>query len=142
MDDMPTPRDDSCLPETPGYSESLVMESDQTRYPAVSVGFPPSLTKLAGVPTVNDFPYSLQPSSLYDDKAHDIYFDFDQFPDPSESSLAEASQAFFNSSFITHDSVTNPYGLSDPNDAKLFDMQTDSGATAFVSDETCLAAEG
>lgn len=34
MDDMDTPRDDSCLPETPGFSESLVTESDQTRYPA------------------------------------------------------------------------------------------------------------
>ncbi|OCK85824.1 hypothetical protein K432DRAFT_377334 [Lepidopterella palustris CBS 459.81] len=34
MDSMDTPRDDSCQPSTPAYSETNVTEPDQTRYPA------------------------------------------------------------------------------------------------------------
>lgn len=34
MDSLDSPRDDSCQPETPAYSESVVTELDQTRYPA------------------------------------------------------------------------------------------------------------
>lgn len=34
MDSMDSPRDDSCQPETPAYTESVVTDLDQTRYPA------------------------------------------------------------------------------------------------------------
>lgn len=34
MDSMDSPRDESCQPETPGYTESVLSELDQTRYPA------------------------------------------------------------------------------------------------------------
>jgi hypothetical protein len=53
----------------------------------------------------------------------------------------DASQDFFNSSFMAQDNIINPYGLCDQIGAKHFDLQADSGATNFVSDETGLAAE-
>lgn len=110
--------------------------------PAVSVGFQASLDyKPVNVSAVDGFPYSIQPPDLFDEIAVDHYFDLSEFPDSTESVLVDATQDFFNSSFITQDSLTNPYGLCDQLGAKHFDLQADSGATNFVSDETRLAAE-
>ena len=108
----------------------------------MSVGFPAPLDyKPVTIPNLDDFPYSLQPPNLYDENPVDNFFDLSEFPDATESSLVDASQDFFNSSFMAQDNIINPYGLCDQIGAKHFDLQADSGATNFVSDETGLAAE-
>jgi len=107
----------------------------------VSVGFPASLDYKPVIPNIDGFPYSLQPPDLYDENSVDNFFDLSEFPDATESSLVDASQDFFNSSFMAQDNIINPYGLCDQIGAKHFDLQADSGATNFVSDETGLAAE-
>ncbi|OCL03799.1 hypothetical protein AOQ84DRAFT_347098 [Glonium stellatum] len=120
MDSMDTPRESSSQPSTPAYSETAAIETDQTQHPAAMLC---------------DLQY------LYDENPVDNFFDLSEFPDAPESSLVDASQDFFNSSFMAQDPIINPYGLCDQIGAKHFDLQADSGATNFVSDETSLAAE-
>ncbi|KAF2727962.1 hypothetical protein EJ04DRAFT_569916 [Polyplosphaeria fusca] len=98
MDDMDSPpRDDSCAPDTPAYTESVATDFDQTRYPA-AIFLPFTLHNLS------------QPTM--DEKPLDSLFDFDQFPENNVSGLVDHSDFFQQSIF--HDAHTaNPYGLSD-----------------------------
>jgi len=103
----------------------------------VSVGLPAALDypkTPAGVPALDGFPHSFEPSHTFDENAVSDFFDLSRFDE------TETTQGFFNNSFVPQDSA-NPYGLGDSFDAKHFDLQTDSGATNLVSDETGLAAE-
>jgi hypothetical protein len=106
----------------------------------VSVGLPAvtlDYTKpSAGVQAFDSLAPSLDPSIFNEDATMDTFFDLSGCDD-----LVDSTQNFFATSFVAHDSTSNPYGLGDTFDAKLFDMQADSGATPCVSDETCLAAE-
>ncbi|KAF2191075.1 hypothetical protein K469DRAFT_558263 [Zopfia rhizophila CBS 207.26] len=133
MDSMDTPRDDSCQPETPAYSETAATEIDQTRYPAaILCDLQCHLdAKPTGLPSGFDLFHPVQPV-IDEEKPMDSLFDFDSFPS------GVVDQPDFFTSF---DPISNPYGLSEPIGAKFFDLQADSGATALVSDETCLAAE-
>ncbi|KAF2115871.1 hypothetical protein BDV96DRAFT_646048 [Lophiotrema nucula] len=129
MDSMDSPRDDSCAPDTPAYTESVATDFDQTRYPAAIFDI--------------SFPYTLQSHTQHavDEKPLDSLFDFDQFPEnhvESVSGLVDHNDFF--AGHIFHDTHANPYGLSDNFGARHFDLQTDSGAAYNASDEA-LAAE-
>ncbi|KAF2241630.1 hypothetical protein BU26DRAFT_440549 [Trematosphaeria pertusa] len=125
MDSMDSPRDSSCQPETPDFSETAA-DFDQTRYPAEILCDLQCQSK------------ALAPI--------DSLFDFDQFPDTTNNNTVVDSASglvdtdvFFSSAIFGQADLLHPYGLSDPLDAKHFDLQTASGAT-LVSDEA-LAAE-
>jgi len=106
----------------------------------VSVGLPAVALDYskpsASVPAFDSFAPSFDPSIFNEDATMDTFFDLSGCDD-----TADSTQNFFATSFVAHDSTSNPYCLGDTFDAKLFDMQADSGATPRVSDETCLAVE-
>ncbi|KAF2281489.1 uncharacterized protein EI97DRAFT_429509 [Westerdykella ornata] len=135
-DSATSPRDDSCQPETPAYTESVATDLDQTRYPAVSVELGDRLPSPVS-PNDPGFPFSLQLNYNnigVEEKPIDDLFNFDQFPDQSDDSTTTSTSHssldasdFFTTSFFDA-GATNPYGLSDSYDAKTFDLQTTSGA--------------
>ncbi|KAF2019633.1 hypothetical protein BU24DRAFT_386643 [Aaosphaeria arxii CBS 175.79] len=135
MASMDSPRDESCAPDTPAYTESVITDLDQTRYPAAI------LCDLhdAGLS------YSFQPHMpSFDDKPLDDLFSFDSFPETqleqSATSLVDSSDFFTGSLFDAH--TSNPYGLSDAFDTKHhFDLQTASGAALTACDEALAATE-
>lgn len=132
MDSVDSPRDSSCQPETPNFSEAA-SDFDATRYPAVSVNV--SGNGLAGGDL--GFPFSLStlaPAPM-DEKPIDNLFDFDQFPDASggldaPTGLVDGDVFFSNNLFGPHDAGLD---FSDHLDAKHLDLQTAPGAT-HVSD--------
>lgn len=96
--------------------------------------------KSVGVSGGDGFSFCHQPSSFLDNKPDESLFDFDSFAD-SPVSLVDTTQSLFDSSFASHDPITLPFESTDYYDANPFDLQTDSGATNMVSDESVLAAE-
>ncbi|KAJ4305143.1 transcription factor that binds to CRE motif [Kalmusia sp. IMI 367209] len=131
MDSFDSPRDSSCAPETPNFSEPAA-DFDQTRYPAEIFA--------NGLPAGDmGFPLTFQPHPTLDDKPIEDLFDFDQFTsnDVGTATGLVDGDAFFTP--VLFGGYPAPdFDLSDHLDAKHFDLQTASGA-ATASDEALAA---
>ncbi|KAJ4349808.1 transcription factor that binds to CRE motif [Didymosphaeria variabile] len=131
LDSFDSPRDSSCAPETPNFSEAAV-DFDQTRYPAEIFAH--------GLP-VGDmgFPVAFQSHTPMDNKPIEDLFDFDQFQNTelgTTTGLVDSDPFFTPVLFDGHHAPD--FDLSDHLDAKHFDLQTASGA-ATASDEALAA---
>ncbi|KAF2444982.1 hypothetical protein P171DRAFT_359624 [Karstenula rhodostoma CBS 690.94] len=130
MDTFDSPRDSSCAPETPSFSE-VAVDFDQTRYPA----------EILCDLQCRDmgFPLAFQPHTPMDNKPIDDLFDFDQFQNTelgTTTGLVDSDPFFTPVLFGGHHAPD--FDLSDHLDAKHYDLQTASGA-ATACDEALAA---
>ncbi|KAF1978373.1 hypothetical protein BU23DRAFT_450239 [Bimuria novae-zelandiae CBS 107.79] len=137
MDSFDSPRDSSCSPETPNFSEAAV-DFDQTRYPAEILCDLQCRTH--GLPNGDmGLPLAFQPHTPMDKQPIEDLFDFDQF---SNNELGTTTGLVDHDPFFTpalfDAGHASDLDLSDHLDAKYFDMQTASGA-ATASDEALAA---